>query len=230
MYRYCETNPTLRSQLITSHPTSPPRPHQVILILVAGNNGASATPVPSAAMWSPILVAVALLAGPFWFTPFFFRLSQVVRDTREFRSWVSGSGARGVPDNWSEWNAGQLATLRDDAHAQVPRYRFWSTCALVLPRAAISILSAIVAITGAHFETPGVPDLVWVCGGSVAAWVLLGLWGISRRSYLSSGLVTSWRWFKGIVQVSLVLFVCFLIVVGNGPGRWVRLQLCQSTA
>jgi 1,3-beta-glucan synthase len=44
---------------------------------VVGNNGGNAMPVPAAAMWSPLLVAAALLAGPFWFTPFFFRLQQV---------------------------------------------------------------------------------------------------------------------------------------------------------
>lgn len=49
----------------------------VVLILVVGNNGGNALPIPAAAMWSPLLVAAALLAGPFWFTPFFFRLNQV---------------------------------------------------------------------------------------------------------------------------------------------------------
>ncbi|PNH09842.1 Callose synthase 7, partial [Tetrabaena socialis] len=101
----------------------------VTLILVVANNGGNALPVPMAAMWSPLLVSASLLATPFWFTPFFFRLSQVLRDTREFRAWVNGSGARGVRS-----------------------YRFWSTLAVVLPRAIVAILSALVAVTGARFE------------------------------------------------------------------------------
>ena len=49
----------------------------IILILVVGNNGGNSMPIPAAAMWSPLLVSAALLAGPFWFTPYFFRLHQV---------------------------------------------------------------------------------------------------------------------------------------------------------
>ncbi|PNH12038.1 Callose synthase 5 [Tetrabaena socialis] len=162
----------------------------VILILVAGNNGSNAMPVPAAAMWSPLLVSAALLAGPFWFTPFFFRLNQVLRDTREFRGWVGGSGARGVR-----------------------RYRFWSTLAVVLPRAVVAILSAIVAVTGARFEAANVPDLLWVLGGSVAAWVLLALRAAGQRAYLTSGLGLGWRWFKGVVQAVTMLAVAALAAV-----------------
>ncbi len=137
----------------------------------------------------------------------------MIRDTREFRAWINGSHARGVSEGWSEWNAGQLATLRNDSNAQVPRYRFWSTLALVVPRFVISTLSAIVAVTGARFDAPPVPDLLWVLGGSVAAWVLLAVWSVSRRSYLSSGLAQSWRWTKGCVQVVAVAAVGFIVVV-----------------
>lgn len=48
----------------------------------------------------------------------FFR-PQVVRDTREFASWLNGSSARGVSEGWTEWNATQLAPLRNDGKAQV---------------------------------------------------------------------------------------------------------------
>ena len=65
---------------------------------------------------------------------------QVLRDTREFRAWVAGSAARGVPEGWAEWNANQLSALRNDAGVQVPRYRFYSTLAIVLPRCAFALI------------------------------------------------------------------------------------------
>ncbi|GFR52418.1 hypothetical protein Agub_g14990 [Astrephomene gubernaculifera] len=185
----------------------------VVLILVAGNNGGNALPIPAVAMWSPLLVAAALLAGPFWFTPFFFRLNQVLRDTREFRDWLAGSAARGVPEGWAEWNASQLATLRDDSGSQVPKYRFWSTAAIVVPRAAIALLSALVAVTGARFDALGVPDMLWVLGGSVVAWSLLALKAATHRAYLSSGLGQHWRWAKGLVQVLAMSLVTLLAAV-----------------
>ncbi|KAG2496933.1 hypothetical protein HYH03_004939 [Edaphochlamys debaryana] len=187
----------------------------VILILVVGNNGGSATPIPAAAMWSPLLVAAALLAGPFWFTPFFFRLSMVLRDARDFRAWVAGSAARGVSEGWAEWNAKELATLRNDTQTQVPRYRFWATVALVLPRAVLASLSGIVCVTGATFALPDGwgPDIYWVLGGSAAAWALLGLLAATRKRYLSSGLSKAWRWAKGITQVAALLAIGTLVVV-----------------
>ncbi len=137
----------------------------------------------------------------------------MLRDTTEFRSWVSGSAARGVAEGWSEWNNSQLSTLRDDTGTQVPRYRFWSTLAIVVARAAICILSAIAAITGARFETPFMPDLAWVLGGSAVAWVLLSALAACRKAYLNSGLSESWRWAKGLVQVVVMAAFTALSVV-----------------
>lgn len=49
----------------------------IILLLVYAQNGGSSARLASEALWSPLLVSVALLMGPFWFTPMFFRLHLV---------------------------------------------------------------------------------------------------------------------------------------------------------
>ena len=158
-------------------------------------------------------VAVALLMGPFWWTPFFFRLHLVMRDTRDFFRWLAGGRVRGLPESWAEWNAGQLAPLRDDARSQVPSYRRWAVAALLLPRAAIAAISITVAVTGAHFDSPLLPDWLWVLGGSAATWLVLALWSSAKQSFLLSGLSAHWRWAKGVVQVVLVLALAALAAV-----------------
>ncbi|KAG2482847.1 hypothetical protein HYH03_018238 [Edaphochlamys debaryana] len=183
-----------------------------ILILVAGSNGSNSYPVPAVSLWSSFLVAVSLLAGPFWFTPFYFRMHEVIRDTKEFSAWLGGSGARGVKDSWAEWNREQLAPLRDESGAQVPRYRVWSILTLLLPRAVTCVLGVLVAVPAAKFDTPGMPDLAWVLAGSAATWLALGMLSVSKRGYVASGLKSGWRWIKTAVQVLCVLALGFVLV------------------
>ncbi|KAG2500438.1 hypothetical protein HYH03_002006 [Edaphochlamys debaryana] len=181
-----------------------------ILILIVGSSGNY--PIPAAALWSSFLVAISMLAGPFWFTPFFFRMHEVIRDAREFAAWVRGSGARGVKDSWAEWNREQLAPLRDETGIQIPRYRAWSIVTLLLPRAVTCVLGAMVAVAAAKFETQGMPDLAWVLAGSAATWLALGLWSATMRGYVVSGLKSGWRWVKATVQVVSVLVICLVLV------------------
>ncbi|KAG2500461.1 hypothetical protein HYH03_002028 [Edaphochlamys debaryana] len=183
-----------------------------ILILVAGSNGSNSYPIPAIALWSSFLVAIALLAGPFWFTPFYFRMHEVIRDTKEFSAWLGGSGARGVKDSWAEWNREQLAPLRDETGIQIPRYRAWSIVTLLLPRAVTCVLGAMVAVAAAEFDTQGMPDLAWVLAGSAATWLALGLWSATKRGYVASGLKSGWRWVKAAVQVLCVLALGFVLV------------------
>lgn len=84
---------------------------------------------------------------------------------------------------------------------------------LVIPRMAVAILSIIVAITGASFQTSYLSDLWWVLGGSAVSWALLAMWVRTKRMYVSSGLSTGWRWAKGVVQLAIVAFVAFLLAV-----------------
>lgn len=49
-----------------------------VVLVFAQNCGQAVCPrIASAVLWSPLLVAASLLVGPFWFTPFFFRLRLV---------------------------------------------------------------------------------------------------------------------------------------------------------
>ncbi|KAG2500434.1 hypothetical protein HYH03_002002 [Edaphochlamys debaryana] len=194
-----------------------------ILILIVASNGDNSSPVPAIALWSSFLVAIALLAGPFWFTPFYFRMHEVIRDSKEFYAWVRGGGARGVKDSWAEWNRDQLAPLRDETGIQIPRYRTWSIVTLLFPRAVTCILGALVAIAAAEFETEGMPNLAWVLAGSAATWLAIGFWSTAKRGYVTSGLKPGWRWFKATVQVvSVIVVILVLVAILFLPKRGIR--------
>ncbi|KXZ42315.1 hypothetical protein GPECTOR_163g143 [Gonium pectorale] len=112
---------------------------------------------------------------------------------------------------------GRGFSLERKTFTQVPRYRLWSALTVLLPQAATAILSALLAVSAARFDTRRLPDLVWVLGGSVASWAALAAWAMAKRQYTASGLRQGWRWSRGAVQVAAIaalgfvgLFVLFM--------------------
>ncbi|KAG2489222.1 hypothetical protein HYH03_012244 [Edaphochlamys debaryana] len=194
-----------------------------VLILIVSDNGYSAAPISALALWSSFLVVVALLIGPFWFTPHYFNMRLVIDDIKEFGSWtIKDGGARGVK-SWEAWHTEFMAPLRNDLGAQVFGYRVGSIVCLLLPRFVMCVLGFLVAVTAATFDTPSIPDPVWVIGGSILTWAALLLWAVAKRLYTGSGLMARWRWFKAVVQVvsaSLVFLVLLATLIL--PQRGIR--------